>query len=152
MQFRQSQNSDLEVLSTWFDNELEAKYWGGPLISFPIEIERLKNEIQWAENQSYSLIDNGYFIGFAQIANRFSCNHICRVLIKPDMRGRSLGKRLMVSIFSSCKSNSKNYSLFVYKNNDVAINLYKSLGFNINQHPEGQAHMGESIFMVKGSM
>ena len=149
MNFRQSQTIDLEILSSWFDSELAARYWGGPSISYPLEVERLKSEIQWSENQSYSLTENGSLVGFAQIANKFNCNHICRVLIKPDMRGKQLGKRIMESVLNTHKSSSKNYSLFVYNDNEIAINLYKKLGFHINQPPEGQTHMGKCLFMVK---
>ena len=149
MQVRKSQKNDLNTLSTWFDNQLDVNYWGGPLISFPIDVETLKSEIQWSENLSYSLIKNGKLIGFAQVANKFNCNHICRVLIKPGFRGKQLGKMLMESIFMSNKSNTKNYSLFVYKSNNVALNLYKNLGFTVHQHPEGQSHLGECIFMIK---
>ena len=149
MEFRLSRNSDLETLSSWFDNETDARYWGGPSIRFPINIANLKNDIQWSENQSYSLIENGSLVGFAQIANRFDCNHLCRILIKPNERGRNLGKKLMEFIFDTLKSDTKIYSLFVYKDNEIAINLYKNIGFHIKPHPEGQSHMIECLFMIK---
>ena len=149
MEFRRSKNGDLETLSRWFNNESDAMYWGGPNISFPINIENLKNEIQWSGNQSYSLIENGSLVGFVQLANKFYCHHLCRVLIKPDARGRGLSKILMKFVFDSIKSDIKKYSLFVYKDNDIAINLYRNIGFHVQQHPKGQANMDECLFMVK---
>lgn len=149
VELRQSENSDLETLSTWFDNELDARCWGGPSISFPFLIENLKKEIQWAVNRSYSLVENESLVGFAQIAHKFGCNHICRVLIKPDLRGKGLGKKLMESVFESTKSDNRNYSLFVYEENAAATKLYKTLGFHVEPHPEAQANMDKCLFMVK---
>lgn len=149
MQLRQSEDHDLETLTTWLDNELDARCWGGPMIRFPLLIPNLKSQIQWTVNRSYSLVENDSLLGFAQIAPKFHCNHICRVLINPGMRRKGLGKHLMNLVFESSQSDHRNYSLFVYEENAAAIQLYKALGFQIQPQPEGVDNMNQALFMMK---
>jgi len=88
-------------------------------------------------------------IGFAQLAPRFDNNHLCRVLVDPAKRGRQLGYKLLYLVFEAAQSDAKKYSLFVYDDNVIAINLYRKMGFDSEPHPEGVTNMSGCLFMVK---
>ncbi len=149
MILRKAEEKDLWELATWFGSELEAIFWGGPHIRFPIQVEQLKKDIAWDKAVSYSLADNKELIGFAQIFDRFGFNHLGRVAISPIKRGQKLSFKLMELILDSTKATKKDHSLFVYEDNKAARRLYESYGFKIDTYPEGVEEKAGSLFMVK---
>jgi len=133
----------------WLPNQFEARRWGGPSISYPVVVEILQREIQWNTHRSYSLAANEKLVGFAQIAQRFGMNHVCRVVIDPDMRGLRLGWKLLSLLFDATLEEGRDYSLFVFEDNEVAVGLYRKLGFVVAEHPAEVTNMAACFFMVK---
>ncbi len=59
------------------------------------------------------------------------------VYVDEDYRGLGIGTRIIKDVISS-----KNpVYLWVYKNNDSAISLYKKLGFKVVEETEDRCHM-----------
>lgn len=131
MKFIPSLESHVEVLSTWFLTKEEIQNWGGPLLRFPIILDQFKKDIGWDIVTSYSLLDNNELIGFVQVFDKFGYKHIGRVSIDPSKRGMGLGARLIKELFLEYKNCQKAFSLFVYKDNVIAKNMYEKLGFEI---------------------
>ena len=56
--------------------------------------------------------------------------HITNVAVLPSYRGLGLSKLLLSSLFEACKENGiERLTLEVRESNQIAINLYESLGF-----------------------
>lgn len=150
MKIRLANEQDLEELIDWFLTETDAKKWGGPSIHFPLNLEQLKNDIEWDVADSFSLIgEDGNLLGFAQTFNKFGYKHLGRIVVSPKMRGRKLGYKLMAVLLDSVGKNDVNFSLFVYEDNIIAKRLYESIGFKAQAHPEEQPEIVNCIFMVK---
>ena len=150
MKIRQSNEEDLQTILHWFKTEAEAKKWAGPSIHFPIGIKQLKIDIEWDIVDSYSLIDeNGFILGFCQVADRFGCKHISRIAIAPEMRGRKLSYLIMNLLQQEIAKPDMKLSLCVYEDNIPAKRLYEKLGFAIRSYPENREEIEGCVFMVK---
>jgi len=150
MEFRLAQDSDMVELSSWFSTKKEAQNWGGPLIRFPIIIEQLKEDISFNIHASYSLINNkNDVLGFIQVFDKYDFKHIGRVVINPHKRGEGLGLKLMEYLFQEYKKCPKTYSLYVYKDNVTAKNLYEKLGFKISEDASTYGKNNDCFFMIK---
>ena len=55
----------------------------------------------------------------------------------------------MAALLDSAGTNDVSFSLFVYKDNIPAKNLYESIGFEVRAYPEGRPEIKDCIFMVK---
>ncbi len=149
VKLRAAVESDLDILTCWFNSAGEARSWGGPRIRYPFEKQQLKEDIRWEDAQSFTLEDEQQLLGFAQVFERFGCRHIGQVAVNPDRRGEGLGKRLIQSIIELNAAGGKNYSLFVYTTNIAAKKLYDSLGFEIRPLPSGEQAVENCVFMIK---
>jgi len=149
MEFRLAQNSDILQLTSWFNTKKEAQNWGGPLIRFPIELGQLKKDISFDIHASFALIDNNELLGFIQVFDKYDYKHIGRVVINPHKRGMGLGLKLMEYIFDEYKECDKTYSLYVYKDNISAKNLYEKLGFKISEDASTYGKNNDCFFMKK---
>ncbi len=149
MEFRSAQNSDILKLSAWFHTKKEAQNWGGPLIRFPIELEQLKKDISFDIHASFALINNDELLGFIQVFDKYDYKHIGRVVINPSRRGEGLGLTLMEYLFEEYKECNKSYSLYVYKDNTKAKNLYEKLGFEICEDASTYGKNNDCFFMKK---
>ncbi len=151
MELISAKENDIIELSTWFKNEDEIKSWGGPMVRFPFTIEEFKKDIGWNIITSYSLFKDDELIGFVQLFDKFGCAHIGRVIIKPNKRAIGLGAKLIQTLFKQNINIKKDYTLFVYKDNISAINLYKKLGFKISSSSTKYENENNCFFMKKQS-
>lgn len=78
--------------------------------------------------------------GFGQYYTRLERQHLCRIAVNPSARGLGLGKVLVQKLIQQARStlsdSSNALSLFVNKDNTVAMGLYMSLGFEIVEYPQ----------------
>ena len=144
-----SQENDIEELSTWFKSKDEVKNWAGPTVHFPFTFDEFKKDIGWNIITSYSFFQDKELIGFIQLFDKFGSANIGRVAIKPNKRSMGFGVKLMESFFKQNINLSQEYSLFVYKDNITAINLYKKLGFKISSSSTKYEDENNCFFMKK---
>lgn len=150
MNIRTANESDLLEVCSWCSTEIEAKNWAGPRISYPFNLQQLKIDIEWHEAQSYALVGiGGELIGFAQLFNKVGFKHLGRIIICPSMRGQKFGGKLLKELFALERTEVTRFSLYVYKHNVAAINLYQSLGFKARLSPTGRSVTEDCTFMVK---
>ncbi len=149
MQLRSTNENDIELLLTWFKSHNEVKNWGGPKVRFPLYLEQFKKDIGFNIIKSFSLLYDNEVVGFVQTFDRFGCIHIGRVLICPNKRGNGLGIKLIKLLFDRYKSSKLSYSLFVYKDNIRAKNLYEKLGFKVSCSSTGYEEKNNCFFMKK---
>ncbi len=150
MKIKPATKKDLSVISDWFSNKTEARHWGGPSIPFPFDLEDLKNAISWNEAESYAFFDElNQIIGFAQLFHKYGYNHLGRIAIAPNLRGKGMGYKLMETLITSTSGDGSDYSLFGYNTNVPAKKLYERIGFEIRDYPEGKEPIDGCVFMVK---
>jgi ribosomal protein S18 acetylase RimI-like enzyme len=152
MKLRITTLDDLKVLRYWITDKVSCRIWAGPLVGFPFSVESLIEDISYQENNTSSLVnDEDLFLGMGQIFEKNERLHLARIIVSPDYRGRGFGKDLCIQLIHKGidKHGQKEFSLNVYKNNKIAINLYKSLGFYpVEKAPYDSKSAEDSIYMI----
>ena len=129
---------DLPELMSWFRNARSVMEWGGPAFRYPFTEETFRKECHWGKMASFHLEDpDGRFAAFGQLYERYGRINLARLVVHPSMRGRGVGKRLVSLMLEigpkllSCKE----FSLFVFRDNIMALECYRSMGFVIRDYP-----------------
>jgi len=138
-------------LMPWFTCEQQVAIWAGPNFSFPFSKESFLRMIKWQELASFSLVNNsGELIAFGQFYQRLDCCHLGRLVVNPLMRGQGIGKTLVNELSRKGMENLKlaKLSLFVLADNKAALNLYLSLGFNLQTYPDNVG-LENCLYLVK---
>ena len=108
-------------------------------IHLPIVWDMQKNEpyISWSKRQFVESYDNVYalfsgnneIVGFTVILETLPDAEIHNLFICNELRGRGLGKILLKQAIQIMSAEVENLYLEVSEDNNIAITLYKSLGF-----------------------
>ena len=87
---------------------------------------------------SFSLRDpGGERVGFGQLYERIGRINLARLVVREEQHGQGAGKRLIELLLMAGPPRfpCREYSLFVYRDNETALNCYKSMGFKIASYP-----------------
>lgn len=148
-ELRTTRMSDLTVVASWVDTPELCWWWAGASVRFPIDLERLPDEIRFSQVASWSLVEQETLVGFGQFVpkpdNRL---HFSRVIVAPESRGKGLGRQLAEQLLQRALAQSPAIvSLNVNTKNVVAIELYQSLGFRPAKRPVSEKDAGH-VYMV----
>jgi len=131
MYLRKAKLADLNTVLSWVPNEHDCKMWAGPKVNFPSNTDRLAKEIEFTDDNCFSLMDMESMVAFGQvIVKKNGPHHLARIIVDPSKRSSGYGKFLcnaLIQHFS--QEGHQKFSLNVYPNNTTALNLYKNLGF-----------------------
>jgi [ribosomal protein S18]-alanine N-acetyltransferase len=132
---------DLKVVASWIRTGDECRLWAGPVVSFPIEPGALALEIGFAEADDLALADEAGTAGFGQLVWRpGSRAHLARLIVRPDARGRRLGRELVRALVERATARGARLAtLNVYAENEAARRLYEAAGFTFATAPGGPA-------------
>ncbi len=113
--------SDLEIIKEKLESEFD-NFWNYNI---------LKREIESDISKIYVLKLGDEIAGFAAVSIVLDEAEITNIVVKKTYRGKKLSLFLMATLINSAiNSNCKKIHLEVNKNNEIARNLYKNLGFN----------------------
>lgn len=131
MYLRKAKLADLNTILSWVPSAFECKMWAGPKVKFPLDTGRLAEEIGFADDNGYGLIDNASMVAFGQvIVKKNGFHHLARIIVDPTKRSSGYGKYLCNALIQKVSQDGhQKFSLNVYPNNTIALNLYKALGF-----------------------
>ena len=130
---REYENNDLSEMKDIWNSIVEDG------ISFPNEEKlTLENAAEFFSNQTYTgiAIDNGEIVGLYILHpnNIGRCGHIANssYAVKLGQRGKNIGKKLVEHSLKIAKEKGYRILQFnaVVASNEVALHLYKKLGFN----------------------
>lgn len=139
---------DMLALRQHFRSIAEVQRWGGEGFQLPLTSARFMGQLQTADTDSFVLQKQQVTIGFGQLCDRFGKNHLARLLVFPQFRNQGHGKQLVLELLKrGLTMNPRlDFSLFVYKTNQVALSLYRQLGFVESEQP--QHHRDDLFFMT----
>ena len=149
---REATASDIEELMQWFPEEDDVVVWGGPKFRYPFTRESFFEDIHWRKMATFCLHDESDdYVGFGQLYNRNGRIHLARLIVRPDMRGRGAGRRLIELLIEAgaIRSPGDEYSLFVLRENSAALGCYKSLGFVIGEYPRDMPHADVCYYLTR---
>lgn len=144
--------TDQELIGVfrWFNSEKAVFYWGGPDITYPLQIKRFKTESKYRKSHSYVLKQGRKLLAFGQIYNRLDHCHLGRFVVNPKFRGLGVGRCLITALCDEGKKilGLEQASLFVLDDNETALHLYKKLGFELAQYPD-KLKLANCLYMIK---
>ena len=123
-----------ELLTMFRNSSVESDYMAIGEIN---DMETLKKVLHNKNLIHFIGYENAVPVAYCQVmyksesVNFHSGAKINAIAVLPDMRGKNLGKKLLEETITALQKNTniKNIYLDVVKNNIVAINLYKKIGF-----------------------
>ncbi|MGJ8663464.1 MAG: GNAT family N-acetyltransferase [Marinicella sp.] len=131
-------DQDLVGVFRWFNSEKSVFYWGGPDLSYPLQIKRFKTESKYHKSHSYVLKQGRQLLAFGQIYNRLDHCHLGRLVVSPKFRGQHVGQYLIDALLKEGqrKLALDKASLFVLSDNKAAMRLYQKMNFKVAQYPQ----------------
>lgn len=147
-----STDEDFDELMTWFTDEYSVSVWGGPNFRYPFDRGTFLEDCHWPDMAAFCLFgDNNVMCAFGQFYERNDRINLARLIAHPHMRGRGIGRRLVTMLMKTGAELFElgEYSLFVYRDNTVALNCYLSLGFEINDYPPDEKLAGVCYYLTR---
>jgi len=153
MELREALSKDLLTMTSWFDSEQALHQWAGPNFRFPYSDASFLEDLNLDQLTSYGLYnEDNTLLGFGQCYERLGRNHLARLVINPAYRGQGLSLELIPRLIEEANKQFPRLetSLFVLKQNAVAISCYKKLGFEFFEYPEDNPLPG-CFYMVRSN-
>lgn len=149
MEFRSSNESDLETVISWIGSANQCLAWAGPDVTFPMTPEGLKGQIACDSENSYCLVEDGRVVAFGQLIKKDDRHfHLARIVVAPDTRGRGYGRNICRHLIYRAQSmGTRLLTLNVYQDNLTALKLYRDLGFEPGPPPETTPLPAEVVHM-----
>jgi len=147
-------DSDIDELMGWFPDAHSVDIWGGPKFRFPFTRESFLEDCQMNVSKSYTLRDpDDRMAAFGQLYNRHDRGHLARLISNPDMRREGAGKRLMERLIRVARDEYgfREYSLFVYRDNEPAYRCYLEMGFTVQEYPDDAKMKDKCYFLTRSS-
>lgn len=143
LRLTQASIEDSASLMQHFDSLTELTDWGGEGFQFPPRRLQFLQQLYKSDSQSFILSQEQEMVAFGQICQRFGKHHLARLLVLPQYRGRGLSQSLLASLVLQGlqQDPQKDFSLFVFKHNEVALHCYQRFGFVEAPQP-GTPHPG----------
>lgn len=137
--FVEATESNISGLEEWFVSQQQLSSWAGPGVSHPLQKTDIVEVIGLYQNTSFCLLSRkNELLGFGQFYQRLNRQHLCRVAVNPKSRGLGLGTFLVKKLIEQARfvETDCEMSLFVNKDNPVALHCYQTLGFSIQPYPQ----------------
>lgn len=136
--FRAAVKSDFAEILLFPLNKTELFYFF-PSASYPLTIEQLETQLS-TRHESTVMLEDGQVVGFANFYNvkKHHIAFIGNVIIKPQKRGRGLGKKLIMMMIEKGFKHLqlKEIHLSCFQQNTSALSFYKQLGFQVYAEEE----------------
>ena len=113
--------------------------------------ESFRRDSRWASVDSYSLVDDAdELLGFGQISARCRRAHLSRLAVAPKHRGKGYGTALVKHLIARARETTsyRECSLYVYRDNTVAIHCYRREGFRETDAPRNDVPPPHCVYMV----
>jgi [ribosomal protein S18]-alanine N-acetyltransferase len=130
---RSARPADYEAIAAWIPDAEACLRWAGPRVAFPFSAAQLPHLLSVDGCASYCWSDGGSAAcGFGQHwPHESGAVHLGRIIVSPALRGRGLGRELCRQLCARAieSAGASTVTLNVYRDNAVAVALYRSLGF-----------------------
>lgn len=135
---QEATESDFDEVMTWFPHKEAVDTWGGPRFRYPFTRESFLEDCHWPGMLSYVLAAGSTVLAFGQLYERLGRINLARLVVGPEHRGKGLGRRLVEDLMAESRRHFDldEFSLYVLRDNEPALNCYLACGFRITDYPE----------------
>ena len=96
--------TDINYVIPWITDATACLMWAGPQVHFPLEPERLLEEIEFSCDNTFCFKHQGTIKAFGQLMSKQANNlHMARIIVEPDSR-RRLHEPVRVPAFVRCRA------------------------------------------------
>lgn len=147
--FRPATPDDVSVLPSWIRSARDCEFWAGPDFPYPASLETFVEKLQVHSTTSICLVEDAV-VAFGQLADKGDGRaHLGKIVVAPDVRNRGYGRRLVNELVRIAgQKGFRVVGLNVQLENDAAIRMYQSLGFEFSQRPAHLAPAPEAHYMT----
>ena len=105
------------------------------------EIDKINNyvnsEVRKLINEYYNIIVDNIIVGCILLTDKNDGKQLDEIYLEEEYRNKKIGTRIIKNVLN----NNDIVYLWVYKENERAVSLYKKLGFNIIEETESRYYM-----------
>ena len=147
-QLRESKLSDFPIVASWIRSEAECRIWCGSRVSYPPDLVRLPQMLEFETCESWTGVSSAGILAFGQLVPKVKGRfHLARLITIPECRGSGLGRLMADHLLKRALARKASaVSLNVFSENVAALSLYQSLGFSAAKRP-GDERESQSIYM-----
>jgi RimJ/RimL family protein N-acetyltransferase len=134
--------NDFETFKGWVHSEEELFQFAGPIFSYPLTNQQLRNYIKMTDKRPLKVVLNSTneTIGHCELNFQNGNNRLSRILVgNKELRGQKIGEKIvrkMVDLlFQDPNINEVDLNTFDW--NTGAIKCYEKVGFKINHDNTG---------------
>lgn len=140
IELRSASVFELAIVANWITSAESCLQWAGTRVTFPIQLNRLSEEIGSHTAESWRLTDGHKPVAFGQIFSKAdNRQHLARIIVAPTHSGHGFGRELTDQLLRLALAKSPTrVSLNVFADNIAAMNLYLSLGFRPADRPQNE--------------
>ena len=129
-----AQVADYGCLRDWLPDQHACVRWGGAALTWPLlGAEQLAAQLRMPDSDDRVWRDDaGQLLGFGQHWRIAADSvHIGRIILNPARRGQGLGDVFCRALLTDAMQMKRSHrvTLRVYRDNQVALHLYRRLGF-----------------------
>ena len=149
---RAATSADIDGIMEWFPSRDSVEAWGGPGFRYPYTRRSFRKDVQWGRIRSYGLVGPAEeLVAFGQLYRRSGRAHLARLVVRPGLRGRGIGRRLIERLMDEGRRvyGATEFSLFVLRDNEPALACYRRLGFAITDYPDDMPHGDVCWFLTR---
>ena len=149
---RRARDGDVPALMSWFQSAGDIVIWGGPKFRYPFDDVTFRQDAHFDDMDSFAVTDSdSAMCAFGQIYNRNEHMNLARLVVDPTRRGQGLGRALIRGLLEVGPTlfELDSFSLFVFRHNKPALELYRSMGFKIQKYPPDQVLADECWFLTR---
>lgn len=129
--------SDFETFKSWIQNAEELFQFAGPLLSFPVTNDQLRNYLDMEDKHPMKVVlsSTKESIGHCEFNFENGNKRLSRILIaRKDLRGQKIGEQVVREmakmLFKDPHIDQVDLNTFSW--NKAAISCYEKVGFKIN--------------------
>lgn len=138
-------SGDLPAVVSWVPDAVALHRFAGSSLSWPLTVGELAASSAADGVTAWVLDHDGEVAGHVRMTWHFPVVRFGHVLVDPALRGRGLGRRLVVLALEQARADgAERIDLAVLDGNDVAQRLYESLGFTLTGERSHDVMLGMS--------
>ena len=148
---REATPADLEAVAAWITSPRDCRLWAGPDVTYPLHPDVVAAQIDLLRAANLVLSDDEGVAAFGQLLlGSPGRAHLARVIVRPDARGRGLGRELVAELLERARTEGRSLAtLSVYPENVAAVRLYEALGFVRAEPPAGKPATPDTWYMTR---